>query len=434
MSSLITQLIKNKFAKASLVLVLIQAFTLIISFFGNILLAGIYKEPSGFGAFNYYFSLITTFGFSACFGLDTYLLKKNTELRISGDLGSISSLISKSYRITLISSMMLAIVVVGSITDLFTHASSIHLIVGLGIIFTAILVVRSYALRSLGELMFSNFFNQSGKTLLFYVFIVVFYLTQCHGSLNIGIISFIAATIVCWLCIEVKLYKRRLPYTVQHDGYTYKYLLAAGFPFFIYDVVGNIASNVDIFYIEKTVGHHFLGIYSFYKKISSVPFIALAVVGSVIQTQYLEVYKKHDTIKLQQMVFKTNRLLLGFSVLATISILLCYYVFSTNIEIFQSAFSKYRGYESCLYILCVGEVLASAFGPQNYFMLMLGYEKASIVIDIMFCIGIILLGWMFFHLWGYTGFASAYLICRIVKGCVIWLHIKRHSGISFFVF
>lgn len=433
MLGFITKIIENKFAKTSLVLVGIQGLTLVVSFFGNILLAGIYASPAGFGEFNYYFSIITTIGYSAAFGLDTYLLKKNTELSLLDDRKGIAELIRKSSLVTLAFSVIAALVICGLMSWGFTKLTSTHVYVAVGILFTGLLVVRSFSLRSLGELLYSNLFNQSAKTLIFYGFVLVIHLVFSALQANIGVVSFVYASIACWFCIEVLLLQKKW----WQEGYSHQFqyisLIKLGFPFFVYDLIGNLAVNIDVFMIEKLSNHFFLGNYSFYKKLSYIPIMVIVVVGTVLQTKYLEMYERGDFKNLQRTIFNTNRMIFAFAILASLFLIGMFYVFSKHIPAFQSFFAQYLGFEHYLYLLCCSEVLCAAFGPNNYFMLMLGMERLSVVINIAFCLMMVVLCALLFYVCGNIGFLIAYMVCRLGKNLACWYFIEKRTGISFFI-
>lgn len=434
MLNFISRIIENRFAKTSLILVVIQGLTLIVSFFGNVLLAGIYKNPAGFGEFNYYFSIITTLGYSVTFGMDTYILKKNTESHHHQDNSGIAEIVGKSLRITLLFAVGSAMVLLVVNTKFFTFFKLNDLYLALGIIFSGLLVMRSYTLRSFGELLYSNLFNNSIKTLMFYLFVVIVCALPFDFDINIGVMAFVLATIACWLCIEFLLIRWNKSQVVSSNLLSYRYLLSIGAPFFMYDLVGNFAVNIDIFLIEFAGNEYLLGQYSFYKKLSMIPFMAIAIVGTVLQTRYLEVYQNQDRTILQKMVSKTNRWTFVFALLSCIGLIVCFSVMSRQIHFFRDYFAQYYGYEHFLYILCAGEVLCSAFGPSNYFMLMLGLEKAAVVIDVFFVGLLVLLGLVLVYYIGYVGFGWAYVIARVLKNIFMWLYIKKKAQISFFIF
>jgi O-antigen/teichoic acid export membrane protein len=233
----------------------------------------------------------------------------------------------------------------------------------------------------------------------------------------------------------IKSHKPALDRNIQLPGFSYSILLRSGLPFFLFDLVGNIALNMDIFLIKYEAGDFYLGNYAFYKKLSLAPFMAIAIVGNVLQTKYIELQKNENQENLQSFIFKTNRYIFLASFLAVCMMLLAYVFFSKyNYYVKTKLFDLYEGYEYMLYILCLGELIFSAFGPNNYFMVMMGFEKKFVQFDLMFCGFVVVFGFVFKKVIGYDAFLYAYLVGRVLKNGLIWGYIKRKTGISFFVF
>lgn len=426
MLSLITRVIENKLAKASLVLVIIQGITLVASFFGNILLAKVFHTAAGYGEFNYYFSIITTLGYSATFGLDTFIIKKNTELTLAGSNAVIYEVIRKSLIVTLCCSFTIATITYMGLSRFMTQCTHNHLLVFLGIIITGVLVIRSFSLRSIGELIYSNFFNQSAKTLIFYIVVLIVYTLWSFDYVNVGVLCFVVASIICFLSVEFLYHKYAEKTVLFSNSLSYKHLLISGLPFFIYDLLGNLSQNIDIFVVEYLSNDYLLGNYSFYKKLSLIPFLAISVVGSVLQTRYIELFNI-DNEALQRLIFKSNKLIVIFSLIGCIFIIMAYHLY------FEQYFLQYAGFEYFMYVLCASEIICATFGPNTYFMLMLNMEKISVVINILFITLMVLLGVVFYEIVGVDAFLISYALCRIGKNVMTWFYIKKRTQISFFV-
>lgn len=433
MSEIFKRLIGNKLAKASLVLIFIQVFTLFISFGGNIYLANIYDDPSGFGEFNYYFSLITTLGYSASFGLDTFLLKKNTELQLTNDHSSIKELLIKSLHVTIVFSLLVAIVLFLCISKLTTEINVIHIWVCFGVFFTALLTLRSCALRSLGGTVMGNFFSQSGKTWFFYIFVLLLSFVWLGLEFNLGVIAFVIATLCSWLGVEYFLLKKVDTKIAPGNNYTYLALLKLGFYFLLFDLVGNFSMNVDIFMIEKLSTNFYLGNYAFYKKLCMIPFMAVAVVGAVLQPKYIEMFHSEQKLELQSFVRKSNFFLFLFSVVVSICLIFLFFNLKHLHIVFAQFFHKYEQYQSYLWYFSAIEIVCALFGPNLLFMAMLGMEKVSVYLEGAFIVGLLFLSLLFVHLFGNEGFIISYGICKLLKNILAWFWIKKKTDISFFI-
>lgn len=433
MLDLFNGILQNKLAKASAILVVIQGLTLIVSMLGNILLAKIFPTVASYGEYTYYFTLITTFGYSAVLGLDMFLLKENTLLIKEQNWDKSAELKKKSIFLTLISSFILACLVITYKTHFFRLFTINYLLVGLGIVLSAYLVIITYILRSTGEIWKSNFWDQSGKVLIFYGFVFVLNYFFEFNEINVGIFSFLLALIVCILIIQFNVQSAENQNNKLHNSYTYQFLLKSGFYFFLFDIIGNFSLNMDVFLLEEISNNSFLGGFTFYKKLSVIPFMAISIVGTILQSKYVTMYLENNVSKTQSFILKSNRILVAISLFLVLAMFLTVNMLPIfNVDFFKY-FSNYESYRYMLNILVIGELLCSVFGPNIQFMIMVDLEKQSIVIQLLHMIVYILLSLILFNFYGEVGYIYAYVSAKIVKNCLCWWIIKQKTQISFFI-
>ncbi|MFN8436763.1 MAG: hypothetical protein U0V72_03900 [Cytophagales bacterium] len=438
MRGVLKKIISNQLAKTSLFLLFLQIFTLIISTLGNFYIAKIYPSAAEFGEYNFYFSLITTFGYSAVFGMDAFILKENTYLIHQKKISNSKSLIYSSFRIVVIFSFFISVCLwlYFYITSKF-YVLNIS-IVCLGVFIAALLSYFIYLLRSLGQISIATILDQNGKVWSFYLILIFLYcFLHFDHQLNIGILSFVLALSLCllvayfyWLKEKNQNYKHL---EVDSSLYTNSYLLKAGFWFFLFDLSGNFSLNIDVFIAEKFYSDTFLGYFSFYKKLSQLPFIAIMLLGSVYQNKYIQLYHDNDFKNLQKYIYATNRFIFGISLLGAIVFLVLFYKVEFIQILFNQLFFKYMSYSYLLLFLVLVELILSLFGPNILFMSMVNLEKESILICILHIIIFFVLCFIFKNFSGENSFLYSYIFSRVIKNFLSWKIIKSKLGINFFV-
>lgn len=407
------------FIATSLALVLGLVLNLIITRYYGAKELGIYSIISSIFAITLIFSIL---------GINTSILRLLPEQIVKYSYGSAYKLFWKVFKIVLITSSIVAIVVytfAQSIADNIFHKTYLYPLLSLTafiIIFQALGNLSIASIRALKNIKLYAFFQIFSPLLqiLALIFLSIL-LYQEFNSIYALMLSYIISGVFSLYAVRKLFVGNR---TISDDIYNLKskYILFISLPMMMGTVMSLIVTQTDILMLGSMRAAEEVGIYAISAKLAMLSTSILTSVNIVIAPKISELYYSNQLDELQKLVQKTTKLISLIS-LPVVIILIVFGKFI--LSFFGDEFII--GY-TALFFLLIGQSLSIISGPTEFFLNMTGHQKNLNYISITCAILNIILNYLLIPIYGLEGAAFASMVSLIAIKIFALVYIKIHFG------
>lgn len=390
--------------------------------------------PGEFGSYSYFVSVILVAGSCLPFGFDTLVLRECSIFIPLKKWGSFNALLKLAYFVSII--IVVAAIPVVYYVFYQNHDRNIeklpfwHFVIYiLSFVFVGFAILRQHLIQAMEFVSESQFIFNVTRPLVIVIVLFIYWINAVTVNFENALFIFLLATVITFFMMEWFFFsKREMVNNNQFDeSNTKKWLVTAMF-LFLYDLVGNIGNNLDIFIAKQYLTESDTGIYVVCRKLSLLAAFGINITGIAIRTKFATLYQANKLLEVQKLITLSTRIV--FLLFAPLGLGLIF--FGKEVLIFIR-FEYVFGYEA-LIILCIAELLNLFFGPSTIFLLMISHEKQANVISILNLIVQGILIYLLIPYYGVLGIAYAILACTIFKNLTIYLYIRLKTGIRFAAF
>lgn len=361
-------------------------------------------------------------------GINTSILRLLPEQIAKYSYNSAYYLFWKTFKIVLISSIMLSIGIYmfswEIAEDIFhkTYLYPLFLLTAFIIIFQSLgnLSIASIrALRNIKLYAFLQIFTPISQIIILVLLTVYFY--QEFNAAYSLMISYVLTAIVAFYAL-IKLFAQKREKTDTVSPVRSKNIVTISLPMMITTVMSFIVTQTDILMLGSMSSTESVGIYAVAMKLALLTSFILASVNIVLAPKISELYYSHKHDELQSVVQKTTKMI----ALLSLPIVVVLIVFGEFIlSFFGTEFVL--GYMALVFLL-VGQIFSVFSGPAEFFLNMTGHQKELNIITIICAILNIVLNYFLIPIYGIEGAASASMFSLILMKIVALVYIKMNFG------
>lgn len=426
-------LTKHQLAQRTFVLFVFQGFAIVAGIASSFLIAKM-LTPSQFGSYSYFVSVILVAGSCLPFGFDTLILREGTIFISKGQLPLLNGLIKMAYTFALFFSVFMVPSVFFILTN--NNDSSIgqmsitNLIMCiLSFTFLGFAILRQHLLQAMEFVSISQLIFNVARPMIIAIVAFSYWIVGLQFSFEKSLFIFCIASFITFVTMEVfyysksELIKNKLSSSILGK----KWLVAASF-LFIYDLLGNVGNNLDIFIVKQFLTETDTGVYAVCRKLSLLTTFGVSITGIAIRTKFSALYANNKIDQVQRLIRTSTKTI--FLVFTPFVVILIFY----GKEILNLIRPEYVVGYNALIILCLSELINLFFGPSTIFLLMTSHEKQANIISIsnLFVQGILI--YILVPYFGILGVSYAIVVSTMLKNLFIYYFIRYKTGIKFAAF
>jgi O-antigen/teichoic acid export membrane protein len=363
-------------------------------------------------------------------GFDTALLKYTAAFNNGNHKGKIKGIYLNGLKVILPVSLIIGLIFSFSVPlvcqHLFhkAHLSPYILLLSYSIIPNVFILINSEGLRGLGKIKEYVFFQNVGIFLLACI-IILFnrFILNASGTLYSIIIAYDISVIVMCLIVTYSWIKNIFPLPAFSDNLKVKEIIATSIPMFWSNAMFVLINWTDTLMLGIYSTADQVGIYNVCFKISSLVYLPLQVITSLVAPQFSSLYETKNMGKFSEIVHQSTKTIFLF----TLPIFL---PLAFMPDFFLELFGREFGIGApILLILISGQFFKSFCGSTDFILQMTGNEKIFQNIIICAMILNITLNFILIPSLGGTGAAISNVITVISWNILAIVFIRKKLNI-----
>ena len=371
--------VRNYFISGAYKSVFMQACIALLTFITSLFIARVTGDE-GFGVYTTVFTWIAILSVLATFGLDDLVLKKLPVYKQQKATSKIKGLVAWSNLFGLLLGLtigltFLFLIYVLPSLGLYRYVNYFQWAIWVVPLFV-LMHINQAILRSLHHFGWGQFAEKFVQPFSFFILLVLFYcifdyqLTDKQAVVA-RCLSFVAAAIAA---LFLMLRFSRLFLTDKGIELEQKAWFSSCRYFALMSVLYIVNTRIDIVYLGLyQVGDASIAHYNAALKLSDLALIPFVVLYTVTAPMYAQLYANKKQQKLQSFFTKTTRL--AFFVVSIILFLLMF-----GGEYFLMLFGEnFKAGYTVLIIMCLAKLIHVFFGPVNYLLMMIDFEKEAAI-------------------------------------------------------
>lgn len=369
--------VRNYFISGAYKSVLMQACIVLLTFITSLFIARVTGDE-GFGVYTTVFTWIAILSVLATFGLDDLVLKKIPVYKQQKATRKIKGLVVWSNLFGLLLGLSIALAFLCLIyvlpsLGLYRYVNYFQWAIWVVPLFV-LMHINQAILRSLHHFGWGQFAEKFVQPSSFFILLVLFYcffdyhLTDKQAVLA-RCLSFVAAAIVAlFLMLRFsREFRTNKAVVLEHKAW-----VSSCRYFALMSVLYIVNTRIDIVFLGLyQVGDASIAHYNAALKLSDLALIPFVVLYTVTAPMYAQLHADKNQQKLQSFFTKTTRL--AFFVVSIILFLLM-----LGGEYFLMLFGEnFKAGYTVLIVLCLAKLIHVFFGPVNYLLMMIDFEKEA---------------------------------------------------------
>lgn len=392
-----------------------------------------YYGAEGVGLYIAFWSILMIVSVLAKLGFDTAIVKFIAAFCIKKQFGFIKQIYKKVNVWIIISSCLLAVIVIvfsKSLAILFFDSETYqYLIVLLAILILpfSLIAINAEAMKGLKNITAFSFFQNASILLLAIAFIFIF---SIYRSEKTDVIYAIALAIIVLLPLSLIVWKKLLKrkkkvFASENDQnfpFTNKQIFKISIPMLLGNSLFLLMNWTDALMLGAMRNLSELGIYNTALKIAALSSAVLVAVNSIAMPKYAELYAENNKERLKRFVKQTSLLIL----VLTAPIVLSIFLFPEQLLMFFG--EEFVEGKIALLVLCFAQFFSAISGSTIHLLNMSGSEKIAQNILLFSAVLNLLLNYILIPIYGILGAAVATASVTVLWNILAVIYIYKKLG------
>lgn len=392
-----------------------------------------YYGAEGVGLYIAFWSILMIVSVLAKLGFDTAIVKFIAAFCIKKQLAFIKQIYKKVNVWIIISSCLLAAIVIvfsKSLAILFFDSETYqYLIVLLAILILpfSLIAINAEAMKGLKNITAFSFFQNASILLLAIAFIFIF---SIYRSEKTDVIYAIALAIIVLLPLSLIVWKKLLKrkkkvFASENDQsfpFTNKQIFKISIPMLLGNSLFLLMNWTDALMLGAMRNLSELGVYNTALKIAALSSAVLVAVNSIAMPKYAELYAENNNERLKRFVKQTSLLIL----VLTAPIVLSIFLFPEQLLMFFG--EEFVEGKIALLVLCFAQFFSAISGSTIHLLNMSGSEKIAQNILLFSAVLNLLLNYILIPIYGILGAAVATASVTVLWNILAVIYIYKKLG------
>lgn len=412
--------LKSNLMRGGLASIAIKIFGLGFSLLTAIVLART-LGPEQYGVYSYVLAIVSILAIPAMFGLPALIVRETAKAEVKQEWGLMRGLWSWANRITASLSVLIAViaaVVLWLNRDSFSQIQFLTFAWGLVFIpLSALAALRGASLRGLRKVVQGQLPEQVLKPLLFIIVLVAVSLlgnikiTAASAMMFNALSAGVAFIFGAWLLLREK----PKQFKIVTKEYDKKSWFNSVVPLAMVAGLDIILHQTDVVMLGLLSSGENVGLYKVAFQGAALIVIATEAFKAISTPHFSRLYHQNDILTFQKLAIQNARI----GLILALPVAIIFYIWGA--ELIEYVFGKeYIASYKILIILISAQLFHIAVGVGGPLLNACGYERGTLIAQIITAIANVSLNYIFIPIWGVEGAAWATFIAIIIRKILIW--------------